>query len=94
MVRRKLIQIVFLHQEAIRFGQRFTAGKVLIEDGTCKTNKLRMPLLVSVEMTKSGKTFPLAYSYCPGETAESFDFFFETLESSKEPKQVHACERR
>jgi hypothetical protein len=79
VIKRKLIQIVFFHKEAIRFGQRFIAGKVLVVDGTCNTNKLRMPLLIGVGITNSNKTFPLAYSYCPGETAESYDFFFEIL---------------
>jgi hypothetical protein len=46
VVSRKLIQIVFFIKDAIRFGQRFIAGKVLIVDGTFNTNKLRMPLLV------------------------------------------------
>ena len=38
-----------------------------------------MPLLVGVGITNSGKTFPQAYSYCLGETAESYEFFFEVL---------------
>ena len=79
IIKRKLIQIVFFHKEAIRFGQRFIAGKMLVVDSTCNTNKLRMPLLIGVGITNSNKTFPLAYSYCPGETAESYDFFFEVL---------------
>jgi hypothetical protein len=79
IISRKLVQIVFLHREAIRFGQRYISGKVLIVDGTCNTNEKRMPLLVGVGITNSGKTFPLALSYCPGETAESYDFFFWSL---------------
>ena len=38
-----------------------------------------MPLLVGVDITNSGQTFPLTLSYCPGETAESYDFFFWCL---------------
>jgi hypothetical protein len=79
VVSRKLVQIVFFLKDAIRFGQRFIAGKVLLVDGTFNTNKLRMPLLVGVGIINSGKTFPQAYSYCPGETAESYEFFFEVL---------------
>jgi hypothetical protein len=36
-------------------------------------------LLIGVGVTNSGKTFSCASSYCPGETAESFDFFFQIL---------------
>jgi MULE transposase domain len=79
IIKRKLIQIVFFHKEAIRFGQRFITGKVLMVDGTFNTNKLRMLLLIGVGITNSNKIFPLDYSYCPGETVESYDFFFETL---------------
>jgi len=44
---------------------------VLVVDGTFNTNSLRLPLLID-----SGKTFPVAFSYCPSESKESFDFFF------------------
>jgi hypothetical protein len=75
VVKRRLIQIVFFHKEVVRFAQRFIAGKLLVVDGTFNTNKLRLPLLIGVGITNSGKTFPCASSYCPGETAESYDFF-------------------
>ena len=52
---------------------------MLIINNTYNTNKLRIPLLIGVRITNSNKTFPLAYSYYPGETAESYDFFFEIL---------------
>src|SRR5437016_3954054 len=70
---------MFFHKEVIRFAQRFIASKLLVVDGTFNTNKLRLPLLVRVDITNSGKTFPCASSYCPGETTESYDFFFQTL---------------
>jgi hypothetical protein len=38
-----------------------------------------MPLLVSVGIINSGKTFPQAYSYCPGEIIKSYEFFFKVL---------------
>ena len=43
VVSRKLVQIVFFIKDAIRLGQRFITGKVLIVDGTFNTNKLRIP---------------------------------------------------
>jgi hypothetical protein len=70
---------VFFHREVIRFTQRFIAGKLLIINGIFNTNKLRLPLLISVGITNSGKTFPCASSYCLSETAESYNFFFQTL---------------
>ena len=63
----------------ICLAQRFVAGKVLIIDGTFNTNKLRLLLLIGVGITNSSISFPVALSYCPGETAESYDFFFCSL---------------
>jgi hypothetical protein len=74
VIKRKLIQVVFFHKEAIRFGQRIMAGKVLVVDGACNMNKLRMPLSAEVGITNSNETFPSAYSYCLGETAGPYDF--------------------
>jgi len=39
----------------------------------------RLPLLIAVGITNSGKTFPVAFSYCPSESKESYDFFFQSL---------------
>lgn len=78
---RKLLQLWFIHPEAVRFAQRFCAGKLLVVYGTFNTNELRLPLLTSVGITNTGKTFPVALSYCPGETAASYNFFFESLRS-------------
>ena len=50
-------------------------------DGTFNTNKLRLPLLTSVGIIGTGKIFPVPLSYCPGETAASYNFFFESLRS-------------
>jgi hypothetical protein len=54
-------------------------GKLLVVNGTFNTNELRLPLLTSVEVTNTGLTFPVSLSYCPGETAASYNFFFEYL---------------
>jgi len=79
VVKRKLIQIIFFHREVIRLTWRFIARKLLVVDSTFNTNKLRLPLLIGVGITNSGETFLYASSYCPGKTAESFDFFFQIL---------------
>jgi MULE transposase domain len=54
-------------------------GKLLVVDGTFNTNELRLPLLTSIGITNTGSSFPIALSYCPGETAASYNFFFESL---------------
>jgi MULE transposase domain len=79
VIKRKLIQIIFFYKEVIRLAQRFIAEKLLIVNSTFNTNKLRLPFLIGVGITNNGKTFPYALSYCPGETAKSYNFFFQTL---------------
>ena len=49
----------------------------MIIDDTFNTNALRLPLLISVGITNSGKTFPTGFSYCPSESTESYQFFFQ-----------------
>ena len=36
---------------------------------------------MAISITNTNKTFPIALSYCPGETTKSYNFFFETLRS-------------
>jgi len=67
---------VFFYKKVVRLAQRFIAGKLLVINNTFNTNKLRLPLLIGVGITNSGKTFPCASSYYLGETAESYNFFF------------------
>ena len=40
-----------------------------------------LPLLIAVGITNSGKTFPVAFSYCPSEDKNSHDFFFQSLKA-------------
>jgi hypothetical protein len=79
VISQKLIQIFFMNQQQIALAQRFIAGFLLVIDGTFNTNRLRLPLLIAVGITNSGKTFPAAFSYCPSESKESYDFFFQSL---------------
>jgi len=81
VISRKLVQIFFYHIECAQLARRFTAGHVIIVDGTFNTNQLRLPLLVAVGITNEGRTFPIAFSFCPGETTESYNFFFESIRS-------------
>jgi hypothetical protein len=76
VIKRKLIQIIFFYKEVIRFAQRFIAGKLFIIDNIFNINKLRLPLLIDIGITNSDKTFSYILSYCPGETAEFYNFFF------------------
>ena len=80
---------MFFYKEVIRFAQRFIAGKLFVVDGIFNINKLRLPLLISVGVINSGKTFLYALSYCSGETAESYDFFFQIL---REEMWIDYCE--
>jgi hypothetical protein len=50
-----------------------------VVDGTFNTNSLRLRLFIAVGITNSGKTFPVAFSYCPSGSKESNDFFFQSL---------------
>lgn len=76
---KKLLQIFFYFAEGLEFIRRFCSSHLLIVDATFNTNSHRLPLLVAVGVTNEGRSFPAAYSYCPGETWESFCFFFECL---------------
>ena len=51
----------------------------MIIDGTFNTNALRLSLLATVGISNSEATFPLAFSSCPSESEEAFDFFFNLL---------------
>ena len=78
-ISRKLIQIWFAHRKQLEAAQRFVADWLIIIDGTFNTNKDRLPLLVAVGVLNSGQTFPVAFSYCPSESAESIEFVWESL---------------
>jgi MULE transposase domain len=72
---RKLQQIFFFFSEGLELCRRFCAGHLLIIDATFNTNRHRLPILVAVGITNEGRTFLVAYSYCPSESATSFSFF-------------------
>jgi len=72
---RKLIQAWFTHPKLIRISQRFISDFCLIINGTFNTNRLKMPLLIAVSQLNSGKTFPIAFSWCPEEDKASYSFF-------------------
>jgi MULE transposase domain len=78
----KLLQIFFYYRDALHLAQRWVAGHVVVIDATFNTNGLRLPLLVAVGVINENKTFPIAFSYCPGESAESLVFFLESLRAS------------
>jgi hypothetical protein len=54
----------------------------MIIDGTFNTNTLRLPLLISIGITNSGKIFPTGFSYCPSESTESYQFFFQFIKET------------
>ena len=71
---RKLQQIFFSFSEGLELCRRFCAGYLLVVDATFNTNRQRLPILVAVGITNEGRTFPVAYRYCPSESTTSFSF--------------------
>lgn len=78
---RKLVQIWFTRPELIEASKRFVSDWLIVIDGTFNTNNLRMPILIAVGALNSGRTFPVAFSYCPSESKESFAFFWDSLQA-------------
>jgi hypothetical protein len=78
-VKRKMLQLWFAHREQLDAATRFCSDWLLVIDGTFNTNKERLPLLIAVGVLNSGKTFPVSFSYCPSESAESFAFVWDSL---------------
>ncbi len=76
---RKLAQIWFSHSVLLEAAARFVSDFLLVIDGTFNTNNLRMPLLVAVGILNSGATFPVAFSFCPAENSDSYDFFWRCM---------------
>jgi hypothetical protein len=79
VIARKLIQLFFAHHEQLEAAKRFISDWLIVIDGTFNTNEDRLPLLVVVGVLNSGKTFPICFSYCPSESAESIGFVWEAL---------------
>jgi hypothetical protein len=78
-ISKTLIQIFFAHRKQLEAAKRFVSGFLLVIDGTFNTNDLRFPLLVIVGVLNTGRTFPVAFSFCPSESREAFDFVWESL---------------
>ena len=78
-ISRKLIQLFWAHRKQLEAAQRFVADWLIVIDGTFNTNELRLPLLVVVGVLSTNKTFPVAFSFCPSESAESIGFVWESL---------------
>jgi hypothetical protein len=78
---RKLLQLFWAHRKQLEATQRFVADWLIIIDGTFNTNELRLPLLVVVGVLNTNKTFPVAFSFCPSESADSIGFVWESLKA-------------
>lgn len=78
VVNRKLIQVWFTHPKLMFYTQKFISDFIIYIDGTFNTNELKMPLLIAVGQLNSGKTFPVAFSWCPEEDEASYAFFFSS----------------
>jgi hypothetical protein len=78
-ISRKLVQLFFAHRKQLDAATRFVSDWVIIIDGTFNTNELRLPLLVAVGVLSTNETFPVAFSYCPSESAASIGFVWNSL---------------
>lgn len=79
VVNRKLIQVWFTHPKLMFYTQKFVSDFIIYIDGTFNTNQLKMPLLIAVGQLNSGRTFPIAFSWCPEEDEASYAFFWQCL---------------
>jgi hypothetical protein len=46
---------------------------------TFNTNILKLPLTILTDISNTGDSFPMAFSFLPSESKVSFDFIFEFL---------------
>jgi hypothetical protein len=79
VITRKLIQLFFTHREQLEAAKCFVSDWLIVIDGTSNSKEDRLPLLVVVSVLNSGRTFPVCFSYCPSESAESTGFVWEAL---------------
>jgi hypothetical protein len=76
-----LIQLFWAHRKQLEAAQRFVADWLIIIDGTFNTNNLKLPLLMLIGVLNTNKTFPVAFLFCPSESAESIGFVWESLKA-------------
>ena len=67
---------MFFHKKIIRFIQRFIANKLFIINNIFNINKLRLSLLINIDIINNNKIFSYILSYYLGKTAEFYNFFF------------------
>jgi hypothetical protein len=63
----------------VALAQRFVAGFVLIINRTFNTNNLCLPLFIIISIINLEKTFPVVLLYCPSESKDSYNFFFQSF---------------
>lgn len=77
----KIVQIVWYSTNALPWARRFCSNALVIADGTFRTNKHGLPLLIATGRScfdgPGKKIFPFAYSWCPSEGADSWAFFWD-----------------
>ena len=66
------------HCQNYRWVSKKSVDQVL-QSNLYGTNKLRLPLLVAVDVLSSGSTFPVTFSYCHCESAESLGFVWQAI---------------
>ena len=65
----------------------------LIINATFNTNKLKLPLIITVSALNLGKTFLIAFSWCPTKDKEGYGFFFKILKEYcfKRPREPYTA---
>lgn len=76
---RRVVQVFFWHTKLRDLARRFTSNALLIVDATFRTNRKGLPLIAGTGKSNTEKTFPIAFSWCPEEDAESYEFFYQCL---------------
>jgi hypothetical protein len=74
-----MTQILFCSEEMIHLGRRFASGFMIGMDATFRTN-IKIPLVLVVGMTNTGKTFPVTFSFVRSEHSDDFEFIIQWLE--------------
>src|SRR5438477_66394 len=68
MIKYKIIQIIFFYKKIICFIQRFIADKLFIINDIFNINKLRLDLLINIDIINNNKIFFYTSSYYLDET--------------------------
>ena len=76
---RQLVQIIFWGENWLRYIHRFSSDGLVYIDSTFRTNIHACPLMIAVGVSNCNSTVPIAFSWCPEEDKESYEFMLQVL---------------